>query len=206
MHTTLPGDPDEIRRIFESFERYRQEAPRGNLKGAAVCIPVGLAGGEPAVGLIKRASALRAHPGQFAFPGGKRDMGETAVKAALRELREELGIVVAEDRILGRLDDFVSRSGYVMSPVIVWVGDMGEIRPNPSEVARAFTISLLHLSSPGIAEWFYVADSSRPALRLAIGSSYLYAPAAAILFQFMETLMGRITRVSDIEQPEFARQ
>ena len=89
---------------------------------------------EAALLLTKRADALRNHAGQWALPGGRIDAGETPEQAALRELHEEVGLRLGEDSLLGRLDDFVTRSGYVITPVLVWAGAARELVPNPHEV------------------------------------------------------------------------
>src|SRR3954452_7637562 len=78
--------------------------------------------GGPAVLLTRRAARLRAHASQWALPGGRVDEGEEPVDAALRELREELGLDLGESDVLGLLDDYPTRSGYVITPVVLWGG------------------------------------------------------------------------------------
>ncbi|WP_407816074.1 NUDIX hydrolase, partial [Staphylococcus aureus] len=86
--------------------------------------------------VTKRPSKMRAHPGQFALPGGSVDPGESSEQAAVRELSEELGVDVPESKIIGRLDDYVTRSGFVIRPFVMWSGeDIGGLVPNPDEVA-----------------------------------------------------------------------
>ena len=75
---------------------------------------------EPALILTRRSSQLRNHPGQWALPGGRMDGGESAERAALREMSEEVGVNLQEEHVLGRLDDFITRSGYIMTPVVIW--------------------------------------------------------------------------------------
>src|SRR4051794_32097902 len=76
--------------------------------------------GETGFLLTRRAADMRAHPGQWALPGGRCDPGETLEAAALRELHEELGLELAETAILGVLDDYPTRSGYAITPVVAW--------------------------------------------------------------------------------------
>lgn len=160
---------------------------------------------EPALILTRRSAMLRNHPGQWAFPGGRTDPGETAAQAALREMHEEVSVQLDESAVLGRLDDFVTRSGFVMSPVVVWGGPRLELWPNPQEVASAHRIPLSEflredapLLDPGEGD-------GHPVLRMPVGEDYIAAPTAAIIYQFREVcLLGRHTRVAHFEQPRFA--
>jgi len=155
--------------------------------------------------LTRRASHLRNHPGQWAFPGGRLDDGETAVRAALREMHEEVGVDLSESSVLGRLDDFVTRSGFVMTPIVVWGGAGLEVLPNPDEVASVHRIPLSEFLRPDAPRLDPVEGSAHPILRMPVGDDHIAAPTAALIYQFREVcLLGRHTRVAHFAQPEFA--
>ena len=85
--------------------------------------------------LTRRAASLRSHSAKWALPGGRCDEGESAVAAALRELEEELGLRLSADDVLGMLDDYPTRSGYLITPVVIWAEQTPPLLPNPEEVA-----------------------------------------------------------------------
>ena len=155
--------------------------------------------------LTRRSNKLRNHPGQWAFPGGRLDLGETPATTALREMHEEVAAEIGEDRILGRLDDFVTRSGFVITPVVVWGGRKLALAPNPDEVASVHRIPLTEFLREDAPSLEQVASSEHPVLRMPVGDDFIAAPTAAIIYQFREVcLLGNTTRVAHFEQPEFA--
>lgn len=162
---------------------------------------------QSAAGLIltRRAQHLRNHPGQWAFPGGRLDDDESPIEAALREMREEVGVDLPESAVLGRLDDFVTRSGFVMTPVVIWGGGGLDVRPNPAEVASVHRIPLTEFLRADAPRLDPVEGSAHPILRMPVGDDHIAAPTAALIYQFREVcLLGRATRVAHFEQPEFA--
>lgn len=155
--------------------------------------------------LTRRSARLRKHAGQWAFPGGRLDPGETPAETALREMREEVAVDLRPERILGRLDDFVTRSGFVMTPFVVWGGAGLEATPNPDEVQSIHRIPLTEFLRDDAPVLEAAASSDHPVLRMPVGSQHIAAPTAALIYQFREVcLLGRHTRVAHYEQPTFA--
>lgn len=181
-------------------------AAADGLKRAAVAIVVtDDEQGAPAFFLTKRAPRLNAHSGQWALPGGRLDPGEDAVQAALREMDEEIGVRLVAADVLGLLDDYPTRSGYCITPVVVWAGPGVEARPNPDEVARLHRIPLAHLAPDDVVELAPIPDSEHPLVRVHIAESHVHAPTAALIYQFREVaLAGRHTPVAHLEQPKWA--
>jgi 8-oxo-dGTP pyrophosphatase MutT (NUDIX family) len=154
--------------------------------------------------ITRRAPTLRSHPGQWALPGGRRDAGESATDAALRELHEETGVRVAPDDVLGLLDDYPTRSGYLITPVVVWGGPVSQQMRGPAaEVAQIYVIPVADFDvEPRLLS---IPESPAPVIRLPILDRWLHAPTAAIVYQFCQAgLHGRATRVAHFEQPVFA--
>jgi 8-oxo-dGTP pyrophosphatase MutT (NUDIX family) len=188
------------------FERLPAPEAMPTLKRAAVVLALTAAdeGGDTAFLLTRRASHLRAHRGQWALPGGRCDAGETPVEAALRELDEELALRPGADAVLGLLDDYPTRSGYLITPVVVWTADSSALRPNPDEVASVHRIALGTIERDGAFDFTDIPESSRRVIRFHHDMSLIHAPTAALVYQFREVLAGRHTRVTDLEQPVFA--
>lgn len=162
---------------------------------------------EAALILTRRASTLSNHPGQWALPGGRLDEGETPQAAALRELAEEIGLEIAPDDLLGTLDDFVTRSGFVITPVVAWAGAAPTLAPNAAEVASVHRIRLQELLREDAPLLEPSDEPGREILRMPVGRSWIAAPTAAVLYQFREVcLAGRATRVAHFDQPVFARR
>lgn len=159
----------------------------------------------PAVLLTRRAANLRSHAGQWALPGGRVDAGESAEDTALRELHEEVGLHLDSAQVLGRLDDYATRSGYVITPVVVWAGAARELQANPAEVASIHRVPLSELLRDDAPLLNQPRDAEHPVLRMPIGTGWIAAPTAAFLYQFREwVLFGRATRVAHFDQPFFA--
>jgi 8-oxo-dGTP pyrophosphatase MutT (NUDIX family) len=201
--TLLPTSRDQIARCCGAFDRAPTDAGP-LLKRAAVAITL-VDDGALAFLLTRRAANLRGHGGQYALPGGRCDPGETATEAALRELHEELGIPLDAESVLGVLDDYPTRSGYLITPIVVWAGSGASILPNPAEVAAVHHIPLDAIMAEDAFDFVRIPESERRVVRFRHREEgHIHAPTAALIYQFREVLAGRSTRVADLEQPVFA--
>jgi len=192
-----------------AFSRLAEPDGSAGLKRAAVAItllPLEDRAEPPPAGflLTRRAQALRGHGGQWALPGGRCEARETSAETARRELAEEVGVSLGSDAVLGLLDDYPTRSGYLITPVVLWAGRGQAPRADPSEVASIHRIGLSELTRKDAADFVSIPESDRRVIRLRLYGGFLHAPTAAVLYQFGELLEGRTTRVADLEQPVFA--
>ena len=189
-----------------AFARVVGDATSG-LKRAAVAIALVEAerpAGQAAFVLTRRTADLRAHRNQWALPGGRCDKGETPAQAALREMHEEVGLELGADAVLGELDDYPTRSGYLITPVVVWAGEGARLSPNAAEVASVHRIPLADIVTADAFDFVTIPESDRRVVRVRIDRHLIHAPTAAVIYQFREVLAGRTTRVADLEQPVFA--
>lgn len=195
----------------------RRAAPLDGLRHAAVAVvlvdsdPMRHAGAMlgtqdgAAFLLCQRAADLRRHAGQWALPGGRVEAGESPLEAALRELEEELGIRLGPQTVIGWLDDYQTRSGYVITPVVLWGGRDPALTPAPDEVLAVYRVSLETLAGTD-PRFIAIPESNRPVLQLPLEDHLLHAPTGAILYQLRQVgLLGRAgERVDEFEQPVFA--
>ena len=184
------------------FDRVASSAP--GIPAAVALVVLHGEDGRACMPMFVRAAGLTRHPGQFGLPGGKLDRGEGPEQAAIRELREELGLTVDEGAVLGLLDDFDTQSGFTMTPVVIWGGaSAANLNPSRHEVAQLFLLTMPDLRAA-------VAGARRGTSRafcLELPWAAIYAPTAAILYQFSEVALdGRPTRVNDYYQPPFTRK
>jgi 8-oxo-dGTP pyrophosphatase MutT (NUDIX family) len=195
-----------IAELCTAFARLAPDSAAPVLKHAAVAIALteGDDGGGVALLLTRRSANLRSHSAQWALPGGRCDPGETLVEAALRELHEELGLRLDQGDVLGLLDDYPTRSGYLITPVVVWVSTRAAMVPNPAEVASVHRIALDDVEAEDAFSFTTIPESARRVIRFRLGGQLIHAPTAALIYQFREVLAGRNTRVADLEQPVFA--
>lgn len=202
------GFGDALRAIaaerLAAFER--QAVPLGELRAAAVAVTlVDDASGRPCFVLTRRAERMNRHAGQWALPGGRLDPGESAIDAALRELSEEVGLARRPENVLGLLDDYPTRSGYVITPVVVWGGADPLLAHDPREVSEVHRIPLAALLRPEVPRVRTIPESDRPVLSIPLDVADVHAPTAAIVYQLREVVVrGVATRVAHYEQPVFA--
>lgn len=196
----------EIAELCAGFPRVAADEGASTLKRAAVVIALteSDAGGGTSFLLTRRAPGLRSHSAQWALPGGRCDAGETQAQAALRELHEELGLDLAGSEVLGLLDDYPTRSGYLITPVVVWAGSGVSIVPNPAEVASVHRVALDDIERADAFSFTSIPESTRRVIRFRLAGGHIHAPTAALIYQFSELLAGRQTRVAELEQPVFA--
>ena len=195
---------DRVRAHLGAFDRVA--LPDDGRRRAAVAeVLLADAEGRACFLITRRAATLRNHTGQWALPGGRIDAGETAEDAALRELREEVGLTLDAAAVLGLLDDYGTRSGYIITPVVVWGGEVGTLVPNPAEVAKIFRVPLDDLEGPDVPRLVTIPESDRPVIQLPLLGTLIHAPTAAVVYQMREVVVhGRPTRVNHFEQPVWA--
>jgi len=205
----LPFDDHFRERVSEHLARFdrRAIAPDVLTRAAVAVTLVGDSAGEASFILTRRPLNLRRHAGQWALPGGRCDDGENTIDAARREVEEEVGLSLGRESAVGRLDDFQTRSGFLITPVVFFGPSEPALRPDPNEVHAAYVVPLSVLEAPGVPTIQESATSEHPLISIKVESlgTTIWAPTAALLYQTREVVVhGRSTRVAHFEQPRFA--
>lgn len=214
---------DELRHYIHANLRdfpFHAEAVSSDKRAAAVALTIVhlaqkpniydipfVAGSEDqaAILLTRRSAKLKKHAGQWALPGGRIDAGEAPEETALRELAEEVGLELGMEHVIGRLDDYTTRSGFTIKPVVVWGGHVTNLVPNPAEVQTIHRIPISEFMRGDAPILQSIPESENPVLLMPVGKSWIAAPTAAMLYQFREVcILGKQTRVAHFEQPYFA--
>ena len=181
--------PDRVRKLLAS--RTPRKAHDTALKQASVLLPLfeGQAGGAPALWLVRRSVEMRAHSGQVALPGGKREPGDVDLLAtALREMHEEIGLVPGEVDVLGALDDYATHTGFVITPYVGWVSNPFTPEPRATEVARVFAVPLATFDVDPRPITMSLGSSKRIVLSYEAAGETIWGITAAILRRFSELL------------------
>lgn len=197
---------EALARNLTGFER-RPIALEGRRAAAVAVVVAQDAAGQPCFIITRRPSHMRAHAGQWALPGGRRDGDETSAQTALRETHEEIGVELGEESVLGLLDDYATRSGFVITPVVLWHPGRARMSLDVSEVGAAYEVPVDVLGEPNVPTLRSIPESDRPLISVPIAmlETAIHAPTAAILYQFWEVaVQARETRVAEFEQPVFA--
>jgi 8-oxo-dGTP pyrophosphatase MutT (NUDIX family) len=200
---------EELRwRVARNLARFERRADPGGGELRASAVAAALlddASGVACFVLTRRARGLGSHAGQWALPGGRLEAGESPADAALRELAEEVGLRLPVSSVLGLLDDYPTRSGYLITPVVVWAGAGCRLEPDPEEVSEVHLVPLAELERPDVPQLRRIPESDRPVLAVPLLGTAIHAPTAAVLYQLREVaLRGRSVRVAHFEQPLFA--
>jgi 8-oxo-dGTP pyrophosphatase MutT (NUDIX family) len=197
-----PGAVDlrsDLEAHLSAFERVSSKLRQ---KPAAVAIVVLANDGLPCIPIFQRTSDMSRHAGQMALPGGRVHEGESVQACAIRELEEELGLAVGPESVVGMLDDFDTRSGFTITPVVIWAEIEAEaIQPSKFEVAQVYLVATPDLRA--------AVSKARPgdSFSLKLEQVEVFAPTAAMLFQFSEVALdGRSVRVADFYQPPWTHR
>ncbi len=189
------------------FERVAMEPGDLRLAAVAIVIVKSESSDEACFLLTLRPVRMNRHSAQYALPGGRLDAGETTEQAALRELHEELGVDLGPAQVIGVLDDYATRSGFRITPIVMWGGACETLSPDPGEVEAAFRIPLSDINAEAVPRLIPSEEGEHPVLCAHIDTlgHTVYAPTAAIFYQFREVaLRGLSTRVAHFDQPAFA--
>lgn len=194
----LHAPVDMAAAIARKLERFRgdfQTEPslpvRDDLRAAAVLVPLVDRAEGMGVLLTLRNASLPHHAGQVSFPGGRIEAGDASAAAtALRETEEEIGLPAARVEIIGRLDDYITGTGFLVAPIVGLIRPPYALNPDPSEVEAVFEVPLAFFLDPanhrresrifnGVERRFYA---------MPYGDKYIWGATAAMLMNLYDLL------------------
>ncbi|MGB7335635.1 MAG: CoA pyrophosphatase [Salaquimonas sp.] len=161
------------------------------IKPAAVLVPIVKRADELTVVLTKRTERLNSHSGQIAFAGGKIDAEDASpVAAALREAEEEIGLHADKVEVLGTMPEYLSGSGYRITPVIALIENDMQLTPNPDEVEYIFEVPLAFLMDSDnhkVGSRMFNGNR-RYYLEMPFGKHYIWGVTAGMIKIFQQRL------------------
>jgi 8-oxo-dGTP pyrophosphatase MutT (NUDIX family) len=168
--------------------------PGQSRRPAAVLCALFDEGGQCEVVLTRRSSRLRSHSHQVSFPGGRIDPGEAAVRAALREAHEEVGIDPSTVDVFGQLSSLHTVANPApITPFVAELPGRPVLRPNPAEVERAFSVQLLELTRPGVYHeelWTFPDGTERPMSFFELVGDTVWGATARMLTELLDVVIG----------------
>jgi 8-oxo-dGTP pyrophosphatase MutT (NUDIX family) len=168
--------------VAERLARHPRKVITHRGEPAAVLVAMCERDGEAHVLLTRRASGMRNHGGQYAFPGGRRDPEDRdAVATALREAHEEVGIAPGDVRVLGLLDDFTTSSGFIVTPVVGWIAHPYPYRLSEREVAMAVELPLRAFVAPQPARTLLFEGFRRIVMAFDVDGHFIWGATSAML-------------------------
>lgn len=165
------------------------QPPARSLRPAGVLVPVYLVGREPTVILTKRSSALKHHPGQIAFPGGKVDPGDDGPRgAALREAHEEIGLEPGIVNVVSQVAAHETVTAFAMHPYVGLISQKFESRPEPGEVEEVFEVPLAHVLNREnySIQGRHFRGHRRSYYTVPYGPYYIWGASARVLYRMAE--------------------
>lgn len=190
---TSPGAPEDIHvpGVFGDLPRMLQRMRFRRLVPAAVLIPLIDHRDGLTVLLTRRSDELKHHPGQVSFPGGRletHDAGPAA--AALRETEEETGLKTGRVEVVGYLDNYLTITGYSVTPVVGFVRPGFEYVPDETEVAEIFEVPLAHLFDPAnvVRRQKRFMGVSLPYFEIPYGRHHIWGATAGMLVGFRQRI------------------
>lgn len=178
-------------RVETVLKHDRRKITRTDLTRAAVLVPIILKTGEPHLILTKRTMNVATHKGQISFPGGMRELDDKdEIDTALREAEEEIGLRRDLVTVVGLFDDFVTTSGFMVTPVVGFVAADAPLRPNPMEVAEIIAEPVSMFANPTHHELVTETHdgASRRYHSYRVGKHLIWGATAGIIHRFLSEM------------------